>query len=188
MTFNITEFTSNLNAVNGLAKSNKFIVTITTPIDNGDGRTIRLLCEQATFPGISWSTSEIRPTGYGNTIKRPTNAVFTDAELVFLCDSDGVVVNYFHNWMSNINHFDKSQFGERNSLNLYQFNYPDEYTGTVLITNYEETGKKISEITLNDAFPLTVSNQQLGWDQSDSLLRLSTTFAYDSWSSNHISN
>lgn len=185
MTFNIQTFKSALNSVNGLIKSSKFQVLITPKIQVGDSRIMSFLCDQATLPGISWTTQDVRHTGYGNFVKRPTNATFTDVSLGFFIDTDSNVMKYFHRWMSNINNFDRSNPGERNGIPLYQFNYPDEYTAVVEITTFDDEGFPVTNIKLNDAFPVSIADQQLSWENQNTLLRMQVTFAYDSWSSNH---
>lgn len=185
MTFNIRTFKSTLNSVNGLVKSNKFQVLIIPKIRVGDDRLMTFMCDQATLPGVSWSTQDVRHTGYGNFVKRPTNATFTDVQLSFFVDSNSNVMEYFHRWMSNINNFDRSNPGERNGIPLYQFNYPDEYTSVVEITTFDDENFPVTTIKLNDAFPVAVADQQLSWENQNTLLRMSVTFAYDSWSSNH---
>ena len=185
MTFNIRAFKSVLNSVNGLVKANKFQVLIVPKLQLGDIRTITFLCDQATLPGVAWTTQDVRHTGYGNFAKRPTNATFSDVTLGFFVDSNSNVMEFFHRWMSNINNFDRSNPGERNGLPLYQFNYPEEYEAVVEITTFDDENFPVTTIKLNDAFPVSVADQQLSWENQNSLLRMQVTLAYDSWSSNH---
>lgn len=188
MTFNINAFKSVLHSVNGLVKSNRFRVIITPKIQIGNQRVMTFLCDQATLPGVAWTTQDVRHTGYGNFVKRPTNATFTDVALSFYVDSDSNVMDYFHQWMSYINNFDRSNIADRNGIPLYQFNYPDEYTAVVEITTFDDSENPATTIKLNDAFPVSLADQQLSWENQNTLLKMSVTFAYDSWSSNHFDN
>jgi len=185
MTFNVSDFASTINSVGGLVKSNKFQVIITPNVQIGDNRIMSFMCDQATVPGVTWTTADVRHTGYGNFAKRPTNATFTDVQLQFFVDSDSNVMEYFHRWMANINNFDRSNAGARNGLDLYHFNYPDEYQAVIDIIVFDDNQKRTTEIKLNDAFPVAIGDQQLSWENTNSLLKLSVTIAYDSWSSNH---
>jgi hypothetical protein len=184
MTFNIQQFISNINSSNGLVKTNKFQVIISPKIQIGDSRKMTFFCDQATLPGVTWTTSDVRTSGYGNFVKRPTNATFTDVTLQFFVDGDSNVMKYFHRWMSNINNFDSTNMGSRNGLSRYLFNYPDEYSAVVEIIVYDDGGEEVTNVKLNDAFPIAITDQQLSWEGTG-VMKMSVSFAYDSWSSNH---
>lgn len=188
MAFDINELRSAMNSFGGFSKTSKFHVRIypkNTSNSSYIARSLEFICDSATLPGLSWQTDELRMSGYGNIEKRPYSSIFQDVQTTFFCDSDGKVLEFFHKWMQSIYNFDSRAGRLRSTGGIKQnlFNYPDEYVGQVEITHFDDLGDEIVMYTLNDAYPLTVGDVQVAWEQNDQLTKIPITFTYTSWTS-----
>jgi hypothetical protein len=184
MAFSVNEALSTINANGGLAKSSKFMVRITGPFALSYGTDLQFFCESAQLPGISYMTDEIRMSGYGNIEKRPYATNLQDVPLTFFCDTDGRVFEYFHNWSQKVFNFNQSTNPNGTSasgLPMNSFAYPKEYFGIVDLMMYDENSKQFLSYQLIEAYPITVGDVQVAWEQSDTLLKLPITFAYTYW-------
>lgn len=178
MSFNISEFQSNLSRY-GFLKSSHYNVTITPPQALASASIISKLsffCENVNAPGISFQTSPIKYKGYGLTEERPVNASYDNLQAVFVGDGQGKILNIFHNWMSLIYNNDVN-----NETNLEIFNYPDTYYGTIQITQYDPTGQEVVSYSCHKVFPLNIGSISLGWDQYDNLVKIPVVFSYRSY-------
>ena len=184
MAFSVNEMISTINANGGLAKSSKFQVRITGPFALTFGTDLQFFCDSAQLPGISYMTDEIRMSGYGNIEKRPYASNIQDVPLSFYCDTDGKVFRYFHNWSQKVFNFNQSTNPNGSSssgLPMNTFAYPKEYFGIVDIMVYDEKSNEFLSYQLIDAYPISVGDVQVSWEQSDTLLKLPITFAYTYW-------
>jgi len=184
MAFSVNEMLSTINANGGLAKSSKFMVRITGPFALNFGSDLRFFCDSASLPGISYMTDEIRMSGYGNIEKRPYATNLQDVQLTFYCDTSGNVFNYFHNWSQKIFNFNQSVNPNGTTsagLTVGSFAYPKDYFGIVDLLVYDENSNEFLSYQLIEAYPITVGDVQVAWDQSDTLLKLPITFAYTYW-------
>ena len=185
MAFSVNEMLSTINANGGLAKSSKFLVRITGgPFAISDSVDLQFFCDSAQLPGIGYQTDEIRMAGYGNIEKRPYGTIIQDVQLSFYCDTDGRVLRFFHNWSQKIFNFNQSMNpngASSSGLPMNSFAYPQDYFGIVEIIVYDEKSNEFLTYQLNEAYPVTIGDTQVSWDQSDMLLKLPITFAYTYW-------
>lgn len=210
MTFNVSEFSSRINAVGGLQKPSLFYVEIAPPPWMGknsggsflsglaalgsalNNSNLRFLCSSATVPGISTLFSDVRRQGYGPLERRATGVVFPNVDAVFYVDNRNSVLRFFHKWMQNIVQFngDGSEVGMTKDFGMpYEVGYYDDYVTTITIYFYDETagsGFNIRRVQLREAFPLSVGDISLNWGSNDEVANMAVSFSYRYFSNDWI--
>ena len=148
---------------------------------------INLRAEAFNQPGVQFATSEIRRYGVGTTEKKPYAPVFTDTNISFIGDSDGVVHKFFYLWMSSMISFfqqptaDNSEsrsFGKRD----FEVEYRDNYRTTLSIATFNEIQNKAGVIKLYNAYPIFLGEIQRNWGDTDQLVRFNVSFTFSHWS------
>ena len=184
---------AHINGVNGLSKSSKFMAYFRKYPNGiaqmGTDRELSFLCDAVSVPGISYQTDEIRSSGYGNIEKRPYATIYQDVTLNFFCDNDGLVVDFMHKWLQAVFNFnDKSSPDSISNRGLppNTFAYPKDYFGTIEIVQYfdeDEDQKEVFSIQLQEAYPISMGDIQLDWNNQDTLTKIAVTFTYTYWTS-----
>lgn len=183
MPFSIDEFKANLNGMGGLARPSHYQVLIPAIVQSGvSSEELALTCEQAILPGINLMTNEFRYTGYGVTEKRPYMPSFNDATLVFIADGDSKVYSFFQTWLRYVNEFNEDQETGTTST----FRYPNEYVTDIQIEQYRNDGELIQTYTLFRAFPVTLGEATVGWNERNNYIRIPVQLAYNNWTSDGI--
>ena len=103
--FDISEFSAQVNAVGGIAKSSKFSMFISAPPwtqSTSEVRLMQFMGDSSQLPGLTFATNDVKNLGYGPTFKLPHTPIYSDIDATFLCDQNGYVVEFFHKWMQNI--------------------------------------------------------------------------------------
>lgn len=139
-------------------------------------------CDTFSLPGVSLSSSDVRMHGYGITEKRPTGSIFIDVNLSFVGDGEGQIHKYFYNWMNSIVRFDQSShLRDRNNNMRYDVSYKEDYAVQIGLFVYNETNDQITQIVLNEAWPIFMGDVQMNWADSHNLQRIPITFTYRGW-------
>ena len=193
-TGSISAFRSNL--INqGLMRNNRFLVRFAPPALFKTGERskssaqveplLSFVCESGNMPGVSLATSEIKRHGVGPTEKRPYSANFIDMNLTFLVDGNGVVHNFFRDWIDGIVRFDKLITTPDNSLvqQPYEVEYRKNYVVTVEIWMYNEKMQQVYMVDVFNAFPVYMGDVSLSWSSTNEFVRLPVSFSYTSWTS-----
>lgn len=187
----IDQFKSTIGKRGGVARGNRYSVTIIPPTQTlinldpldlaqaalsgnlnagrlvNDPRDINILCSSCSIPGSAIQTAEYNP--YGNfQSKMATNKIFDDAEFTFLLTNDYYVKKLFDKWQSII----------ATGVEAPIVAYKDDYVADVIIQQLDQKNTPIYSIKLIRAFPTTVGAIQLGNDQSD-VATLTVTMAYE---------
>lgn len=165
----IQEFRSSFT--NDLAKPSRFKVLINIPGALGttmNSRTLSLRCENASIPGRTLATSDLRI--YGPTEKYPYQSTYEDITLTFICDDNMMEKTAFDNWMEQIN----PKFS-------WNFDYKANYATRITIIQYDNADNEVHKIHLVDAFPVAVSQLDLDWASDAPYHKLSVVFAYTYW-------
>lgn len=177
---------------NDVLSNNLFYVSFTPPKFYATSglqfsKDLSLLCHNASLPGVSFGTSDVRRYGVGVTEKKPTFPIFTDLSLTFIGDGRGAVRNFFYNWMDNTIKF--SQHGGGPVLQTYspfEVAYKDDYAVRMEIIVLDRHNRKIFVTEINEAFPIALGDQSLSWNDNDSLMSVPVTFTYYNWKSQSI--
>ena len=155
----LNEFISKVKST-GLAKTNRYRVTIATPaLMTGfmnSGRLITLFCESTSLPGQVVATTEQRIMG--ETREFPYSKMFDNITLSFYIDNNFEVKGFFDNWLNSVS----------NTQNKITYYYKDYIAPTVLIEVLPmDSEVSMYSITLHEAYPKATSSIQLSADSRD---------------------
>jgi hypothetical protein len=170
----LNEFISAVK-IGGLAKPSKFEVNIAKPEvvnnlrykNNSDWRTMLMYCEQATLPGINYTTTQSRT--FGEFREMPYERIFDPLQLSFYCDSSMWIKGFFDEWISKIQ-----------DSKTREFAYYDKYTVPISVDVLNNEGAKTYGIDLYECYPKTMSAIQLDYGAKD-VMKLQISFQYRYW-------
>ena len=208
MSFNVSNFKSQISSVNGVNGSNKFIAVVTTPpalnpvaeqLGAGTNRStssleqeisentglLQFLCDSANIPGKTLEVLDYKPQGFGKTSKVPYGISFDNLTLTFMIDSRHTVLNLFELWMQNIVNTSSSMRGEMSTYRNrtpFEIAYKSTYATTVELIFFNESGE-YTKYTFYDAYPVQTGSVQLAWEANDQIAKLPVEFTYSSYSS-----
>lgn len=167
----------------GVAKPSTFAVNITPPAAINDPfiQDLPFFVSDATLPSMFFDLSPIAHKGYGLMEQRPIAAHMDQLPLILIGDAKGRVLSFFDKWCSLVYNFDGESNGSAFGLPSEMFNYPDQYWGTVEIFMYDIAGDQYYSYKLDKAFPTGITGSQVGWNLNDSLMQISTSFAFRSF-------
>ena len=155
------------------ARAFRFDVFIPSPqgIDSSilDAFNLTYRCEVAQLPGRNFSTMEQKT--YGPIEKFPYWTNYNDIDLTFLIDDDMIIKKGFDQWMEYIN-----------PAPTFNFNYKNDYSVDITIRQFNAQNDYSYQVRLVDAFPINMNQLDLDWS-SDSIHKLTVTFAYTYWQS-----
>lgn len=164
----IADFVSNLTKY-GLARTNRFLVSITPPAIMGMtqtvGRQLQFSCEGASLPGATLETHEYR--SYDMPVKVPGQKTYENADLTFRLDRDFTEMRFFRKWLDEI--YDPK---------TGDVAYFDEIKGQVDISMLDTGGVSRLAVSLVDAYPASISPVELSWSNNDDYARLQVSFTY----------
>lgn len=191
MTFNISQFSGQI-AKHGVAKSNLFVATISLPSKLQAGlestlgtRDLRFLCRTASVPGINIATQDYVHNHIGTSEQRALGIDSYDpATLVFMMDSNFRVLQFFHQWTQGVVNFD-TQSGESSVFPnteryAHQVAYKEDYVGSIEIKMFSENNStKSYTYQLRNAYPTSIGNIDVAWENSAEVMTLPVTFSFD---------
>lgn len=196
MAFNITEFISEISQY-GVSKTNQYDVMITFPsaMDNlringvapiETARRLHLRAEDVRIPGISIMTSDNNIYGPGPFQKNAFNVAFTEIPIVFLADKSGDIYKFFYAWMNQI--FDFAGPGGNTSADnaSYGVAYKSNIVSTIIIRVFDSTGKEQIKLTMFDAYPVSMNEIPMSWNQQNELMKVTMSFTFSHWKLDNI--
>lgn len=181
----IEELYAEIGKYNDFARTNRFKVFMETPFalkqkwPNEYMRKMSFICDATELPGKNLATFDRRT--YGVSEKLPTQTVFQDITLNFLCTDDrefGMWQKvFFDDWLNYIHPSD-----------TYNFRYKQDYAVDFTIIQYSVSSKEPDSedilpnygVRIYEAYPINMNQLSLNW-ADDGFIRLSMTFAYTSW-------
>lgn len=180
-TLDMDIFQSVADSFGGLAKSCRFAVRIDPPRLAAGARTatsvirdLTYLCEATEFPGRGFNSIDLRY--YGPSFKVPSQTVYEDINMTFLCRNDSIEREFFDDWMESIN-----------PTSTFDFNYKDSYSTTITLFQFTEESlgyngppKAMYAFALYEAYPTLVNPQPVTW-ADDGIQRLTVSFTYMKW-------
>ncbi len=173
--FSIQNFASALNKSKGLARPNKYQVSIPFPTGKAKDSDITpptinpLFCHAATLPGrtIESATYDI---GRGKEYQIASKITYENVDFSFyITNNDWFERNIFDIWLNNI----------IDPFNDY-VKYKNTYTREVSIDCYNEHDDRTYGIKLIDAFPLSINEVELS-GESHEPISVTVSMAYDRW-------
>lgn len=155
---NINEIAAKINK--NMLRGNRFKVFIP-----GAPQIVNDNCCTVTYPGISYSTFDWRNAG--PPIKLPYEPIFAPCRMSFYCDHNGVVPNWLRGW------------GRRIMKKNFQIEYFNEYVEDVIIEEKNEQNITVSKCELNNAYPVSVEDVELSFDNSNQVEKITISLAYE---------
>lgn len=201
MAFNIQNFKENLNSY-GYIKNNKFEVFVQAPkfmigkflrVNNREtsineaNNLLRYRIEQVRVPGVNLLSTDVARYGIGITTKTPYSAQLYDTTISVLLDKNTDLWDFWYNWINGIFNFNGQEPNGNNIFNggripTYTTEYKDEYSTNMMIVLYDDSKEVVKTINLYEAFPTSISQVPLGWNDTQDLLRLSISITYSNYS------
>jgi hypothetical protein len=152
-------------------------------------KSLSFLCHSAELPGES--TATVTQKIYGVTEKFSVMTGYNDITLAFYTRGSGVEITrkFFQKWISFITGRAETinYRGKKVQETTYNVQYKADYVGTVKITHFAITGDPLVEVTLYDAFPVSINQVPLSWSAQNEAQSLNVTFAYTEYSYNFLS-
>lgn len=191
--FDIDAFASDIRT-RGVVRTHSFLAIVYPPkilqglYTDPALRRMIIRCEAASLPSMSFMTRDFYRAGYGSSEAIAYNTNFEPVNFTFLVDAQAEVYTFFYNWMNCIVNFNVSAgFGTSNTiggkaLKAYEVGYKDDYVTKMLILMYNEARDQIIEVTLHDAFPMSISEVGLSWGQTDELMKINVPVKYRDFS------
>lgn len=155
----------------GLAKPNRFKVTMTLPAElrgqfSTMGRDIEFLCESVSMPGKQITTLDYE-FGYKKAIKIPTGFIEDDVTMVFNLTNNYLVKNALDRWMEIIIDPDS-----------YLSSYKSEYSSTITIAQLDERDRPRYTVKLIGAYPVTLNAIEFDNGTTDASQKITAVFTY----------
>ena len=169
-------------AVNNIS-SNKFTGIMGEALGDGTVRATGLKCESISFPGRSLNTTD-EVNIYGPNRKIVTGVSFGDISATFQCDETMREKLYFEAWQSLSHNPDTFTVG-------YYHNYvgsveiaalsEDSINRTSILGDPIKQGGKTYGVKLIEAFPVSILEQGLSYQNGATYQTITVNFAYRYW-------
>ena len=165
----IDKLKSAITRRDGLARANRFEILVIPPAQAFDSvdqvRDLNILCESCTLPGRQIQTFEheyIRQH-----IKIAQSFINEDVSITFNITNDYFIKSIFDRWTNSI--IDRDTFKK---------NYDSVYKRDIQIFQNDNNNNPIYEVTLQNAFPISVQAIELGNGNED-IETVTVDFAYE---------
>lgn len=188
MAFNINDFRSSFNNFEPASPANYEVIITRDPfIEQSFGagvvgnaistdmtRQLMYRCESCSLPSRDLVSTN-RMT-YGMPKKVVSGSVFNNVSFSFIVSDDMSEKHYFYQWQNAILNNEANSFQDNPNVN--DVAYYDSYTGDILINTYSKFGDLKYSIYLVEAYPISVQEVQLGWNNTNDYIRVNVTMAY----------
>lgn len=199
--FNLNNFRSDISK-NGVLQTNKFLVAFNSPscmqnvyfgTNQGTNyastteRLIQVRAESVKVPGVALLQSDINRYGIGPSQKMPFSARFTENSITFISDRNSQIYTYFYTWMNKIFDFSGSSY-ESNIGASYATEYKDNYVTDLHVYVYDNSGNQVNDIVMYRAFPESINDINLSWNDNNNLMKITVSISYRDWAMVGVSN
>jgi len=168
---------------------------------NFDGENVlesaMFLCHEASLPGSSIATNEIKDDFTGVTERHAYRRLYEDrADFTFYVDDFGadggesyVILQMFENWIGSVVKESRDVQGDRPGTDdnryFYRVAFPKDYQTTIYINKFEKGGEShyvsamsnYIEYKFQQAYPIAISAMPVSYDQGQ-VLKVTVSFAY----------
>lgn len=149
-----------------------------------DQERLQLLCCDASLPGSSLATTELKSDFTGSTERHAYRRIYQDRiDLTFYCDAEQYMpIRFFESWMKFIMN-ESASSGISNENYAYRVKYPNDYKGCGLeVTKFEKNlnqKKPVVPLTYNfvNVFPVAITSMPVSYDASQ-ILKCSVSMNY----------
>ena len=164
---NLNTFITNIERIK-VARQNRYRVEIYGP-DKSQEPDLDLRCESITFPGTN-VRSVPDTLRYGPAREQAQGMTYGPFTATFICSPDLREKVYFEWWQRKIvNHF------------TWEAKYYDDYKGELKIFQLDDYNNDTYRIAVTEAYPKTISPQDLSWSSNDSYQTVAVEFTYRFW-------
>ena len=165
---NLNNFIANIQT-QGVARQNQYRVEIWGPKGSRADQSLALRCESITFPGTN-VRSVPDTLRYGPAREQGQGMTYGPFTATFICSPDLREKVYFEWWQQQIvNH------------KTWEASYYDDYRGELRIVQLDMTNADTYDILVTEAYPKTISPQDLSWSSNDSYQTVAVEFTYRYW-------
>lgn len=135
-------------------------------------RTLIYRCESCSLPSRDLvATNAIT---YGAPKKMVSGSVYNNVSFSYIVSDNMREKHYFYEWQKSIlNNNVREDIGGINDVGYY-----DSYVGDIDIKSYSKFGDGVYRTTLIDAYPISVQEVQLGWNNTNDYIRVNVVMAY----------
>lgn len=185
--FNIAEFSTKLGQ-RGTIQNNKFLVSIAIPsilYAPGIEEVLMFRASNVKIPGIAFDFQNTNRYGVGPQHRSPTNVSFRDISISFIEDETNSIWKFFHTWFNQVFDFTSNPTAHKIK---YTSNYKDNYVSPGMeIRVYNNEGRHINTINLIQAYPSSLDDVGLSWNDRNNLMMINVGFSFTEWKLNDIS-
>lgn len=159
---------------NDYARLNRFYITFPAPqilsqfYGTSHIETICVLAYSAVLPAKRIGTFDHR--NKGPLRQQANDVIYQPVPVSFYVDDEMKCRRFFQDWLGTV-----TTNGEMS------FNYPEEYSVPVQITQVDQEGNVVYTVELEDAFPINLGEIQLAADANDQLMVQNVVFSYHKW-------
>lgn len=168
----INDFVSKLTG--GGARPNLYMVTLNFPAgvsSNGAAVKNSYMCKGASLPESSIGQAIV--PFMGRQIKVAGDKVFADWTVTMLLDTDFSAKRAFESWLNLIN----THVANTGVAN------PNQYYADLKVEQLDRQGEVIYTYDIKSAFPTSVGEVTLGYDNNDTVEEFPVTFSMNYWTS-----
>lgn len=158
----------------GYARPNRFYVAFAAPKTISQYypvekmEMVTSMVREAQLPAIKLGTFDHRSIGPMRQL--PNDVIFQPVNISFFVDDKFTVRQFFQDWISTIT-----------TNNRQSFNYLEEYSTNIQITQLNADGKPEYTVELIDAYPVTLGDMQLSAESENNIMFQNVTFSYHQW-------
>lgn len=155
----------------GLVFTNRYEVLITPPMgvnwSSDDQRHLSVRCDSISIPGRSLATNSYRLYA-GPARQLPTSVVYGgDMTASIILSEDMRERSFINDWMSLIV-----------NPQTYKFSHYDTYTTNISIRVLNRSDQCIREIILEETYPKSMADIEMGYEKDNEIAKMSVVFAY----------
>ena len=141
-------------------------------------RNLKLACNQASLPGLSFATHELTNKYHNVTVKNAYRKTLDQsASFSFYVDTNYDLIYFFENWMSYIMGETRDNYG--NTKRSFRAQFPSEYkSSSITITKFERDYRdKVMVYRFLDAYPASIDSMEVSYNSSQ-ILNCTVGFNY----------
>jgi hypothetical protein len=133
------------------------------------------LCNDVRLPSREFGTTDL--SMYGITEHFPVHTEYSAITCQFMMpyayiSNDSAVPRFFNYWQNQIQH------AQRGPDSGFDFNFPSDYYGTMLITTFDRKNKGGLTYKFTNVYPKTVDSVPLSWALQDQYCMLPVSFNF----------
>lgn len=176
MVASVYDFMANFDG--GGARPNRYEVIFTFPQGIGsvkEAQKISFTCRSASIPA---STMGQAPAHYkGREVKLPGDKTWDDWTVSIYLDTDFVGRKLFEKWH-------ESLLGFQSNVSSSGWQSPIRGMATAQVNQLDREEKVVASYTVEGIWPTSIGEISLGYDNNDTIMEQSVTFAINGWRNN----